>query len=844
MKAVDTQEESRWLGVEKTLHLKIVDNYRAEKWKYMLKAIRGRILLLYDDFKDMKAASDPLFLITLEPRLELKDSRVVQVVWKESTHSESQSHITDYGVYAHCAMLRTTGIQRAMILGNSHCRGASQLSCVSENTLWPSHFAQRALFSLTLPSQLLALEARKWEGAGKRRSIFAFSGPYGIRHFGPRVGRERLRSFRELILGQARLQTHKQFSYVRNWTTVDCIRPGELRANDRLARKQATNRVSPGLRRENDGTCLDWLREALGTSLVSAYCETFSIGWATGWQVNCTSLIGQLHSDTLMANAAILLACADGVRFSGKTVRFLISLLHSLLVQWLARDETNVMTGRYWRSGLGWARYHLARLIRGEMARARPCASQLAEWSVMNHEGGSSTLHLVRRGDALLLHSVLCGDTLQLDSVVPWSLFAARLYYSADSLCCQAPLFRGVSLLPGYHRNERAGEMGDLRENPLTSGIVRHDSHMRKFGVTRPGIEPGWPWLGGEQSNRDTNVLIWSECFETTLRSGYRAAQGLARLVAHDLAAWVLSYVEFSVNYSSFTGRQFYFQTVSSSDVQINRRRGAVGSSLAVSCSRSGEGEGEGVAVCINICAKLAILAYTRQKAKSKFINRIWLERASQKQPSDIHKTLYDRVKRCREHNYSYLVYNSTCVFCILGRTSIWVFSECSYTAKMNCEYEGLALTSMSMEPRHASSLTRVLHEWLSPTTRVWSSAGMKGWGKWENPGKTRRPTVSSGTIPTCENVATWPGVEAGSPWWEASRLTTKYRKVLTAKKSLANRKRGLLPEPRAAGRRVGSSKSKVPPRRLRFCIGRYCDEDKHQVWTRFYNDGDWRSEV
>ncbi|KAJ8891076.1 hypothetical protein PR048_010585 [Dryococelus australis] len=41
-------------------------------------------------------------------------------------------------------------------------------------------------------------------------------------------------------------------------------------------------------------------------------------------------------------------------------------------------------------------------------------------------------------------------------------------------------------------RNEGAGEMGDPRENPPTNGIVRHDSHMKKSGVTpRPGIEPG-----------------------------------------------------------------------------------------------------------------------------------------------------------------------------------------------------------------------------------------------------------------------------------------------------------------------------------------------------------------
>ncbi|KAJ8867519.1 hypothetical protein PR048_031321 [Dryococelus australis] len=40
-----------------------------------------------------------------------------------------------------------------------------------------------------------------------------------------------------------------------------------------------------------------------------------------------------------------------------------------------------------------------------------------------------------------------------------------------------------------------AGETGDLRENPPTNGIVRHDSHMRESGVIRPGIEPGSPWL-------------------------------------------------------------------------------------------------------------------------------------------------------------------------------------------------------------------------------------------------------------------------------------------------------------------------------------------------------------
>ncbi|KAJ8891823.1 hypothetical protein PR048_004377 [Dryococelus australis] len=50
----------------------------------------------------------------------------------------------------------------------------------------------------------------------------------------------------------------------------------------------------------------------------------------------------------------------------------------------------------------------------------------------------------------------------------------------------------------------------------------------------------------------------------------------------------------------------------------------------------------------------------------------------------------------------------------------------------------------------------------------------MKGRGKREIPEKSRRPTASSGTIPTCENPVTRPGSESGSPWWEASELITE----------------------------------------------------------------------
>ncbi|KAJ8870270.1 hypothetical protein PR048_029291 [Dryococelus australis] len=58
-------------------------------------------------------------------------------------------------------------------------------------------------------------------------------------------------------------------------------------------------------------------------------------------------------------------------------------------------------------------------------------------------------------------------------------------------------------------RNEGAGEAGDPREDPPTNGIVRHDSHLRKSGVTRPGIEPGSHWW---EASRLTAQPPWPLC--------------------------------------------------------------------------------------------------------------------------------------------------------------------------------------------------------------------------------------------------------------------------------------------------------------------------------------------
>ncbi|KAJ8879082.1 hypothetical protein PR048_019688 [Dryococelus australis] len=56
--------------------------------------------------------------------------------------------------------------------------------------------------------------------------------------------------------------------------------------------------------------------------------------------------------------------------------------------------------------------------------------------------------------------------------------------------------------------------------------------------------------------------------------------------------------------------------------------------------------------------------------------------------------------------------------------------------------------------------------------TRLSQYCGRSGTG--EIPEKTRRPTESSGTIPTCEYPVARPAIEPGSPWWEASVLVAQ----------------------------------------------------------------------
>ncbi|KAJ8890033.1 hypothetical protein PR048_009539 [Dryococelus australis] len=78
-------------------------------------------------------------------------------------------------------------------------------------------------------------------------------------------------------------------------------------------------------------------------------------------------------------------------------------------------------------------------------------------------------------------------------------------------------------------------------------------------------------------------------------------------------------------------------------------------------------------------------------------------------------------------------------------------------------------LRATQIRPFHSVSLMDIKNAKLCYRSVAARGAGMKRWEEREVPVKTRRPTASSGTIPTCENPVTRPGIEPGSPWESSS---------------------------------------------------------------------------
>ncbi|KAJ8891644.1 hypothetical protein PR048_004172 [Dryococelus australis] len=95
-----------------------------------------------------------------------------------------------------------------------------------------------------------------------------------------------------------------------------------------------------------------------------------------------------------------------------------------------------------------------------------------------------------------------------------------------------------------------------------------------------------------------------------------------------------------------------------------------------------------------------------------------------------------------------------------------------NYTKKQTPSQTSLGKEFYSSTDAYEDRLTKKIFNIVNAT---WSSAGIKGRGKREILDKFRRPAASFDTIPTCgKSRVTRPGIEPGSPCWEASRLTAQ----------------------------------------------------------------------
>ncbi|KAJ8881490.1 hypothetical protein PR048_017971 [Dryococelus australis] len=242
-----------------------------------------------------------------------------------------------------------------------------------------------------------------------------------------------------------------------------------------------------------------------------------------------------------------------------------------------------------------------------------------------------------------------------------WNYFPSIVANFTEWMTLSAPvkIYASGEVSMEQRQNEGEVETGDLRENPSTSGIVRHDSHMPK---------PGNRARFAQVESEDRNQLFLNEyrCITSETNLGRRGAMVAGRLAC-------------------------------SPPTKANRVQSSAGSPRIFSSgNRSGR--------CRWSADSLGDIPF----------------------PAPFH----------------------------------------SGAAPFSSHSSGNGSQDFVVKSRPNLSTQLLL---------LGNSAGMKGPGKREILKKTHRPTASSSTIPTCENpVVTRSGIEPGSPWWEASRLTAQ----------------------------------------------------------------------
>ncbi|KAJ8875332.1 hypothetical protein PR048_023227 [Dryococelus australis] len=317
------------------------------------------------------------------------------------------------------------------------------------------------------------------------------------------------------------------------------------------------------------------------------------------------------------------------------------------------------------------------------------------------------------------------------------------------------------SALSSARRNERAREMGDPRENPPTSGIIRHDSRMRKSGVTRTKNEPDSPcWKASSltaQPLRPPVVAANGACLAKRWQAGTpplptRKQGGLQR----------------ETRMSGVT----VWQAASFSVVTPTRMEEPqeIAEPFAVTPHRYNS---------LGTRNKVGQSPIIPERSTPMQVTEVSMERHRNEGAGEAGDPReYPSTNGIVRHDWHMRRLNPDSLD---GRRAKKLGpTELEQNALFVCGRgvrRPYALTYRAARRRHEQLAVTTQPPRLKPgkKTWVWSSAGVKGRGKWDIPEKTRQTAALSGTIPKCENPGVIrPGIEPSSPWWEASRLTAR----------------------------------------------------------------------
>ncbi|KAJ8865756.1 hypothetical protein PR048_033277 [Dryococelus australis] len=220
-------------------------------------------------------------------------------------------------------------------------------------------------------------------------------------------------------------------------------------------------------------------------------------------------------------------------------------------------------------------------------------------------------------------------------------------------------------------QNSWAGETGDPREkNPLTSGTV---PTCENPGVAGPGTKPGSPWWQASSltaqsprpykcSWRKKHVWVAAGTAEERLRvhSEHQSFQiNFARATLERDLQSVKGLIRLMRMSDRMSNRLVPFSPMGECCCSLlmlgrcyNYHAPCPRSSLtsrALIDSRDVTSRVTFLTCPLSSCSSHVLCLRSAENSQVEIRSRIRLERASRKQPSDTHKTLYDRVKLCRE---------------------------------------------------------------------------------------------------------------------------------------------------------------------------------------------------